>query len=251
MTDDTKAQPIKVLANATELIEALAKEGTLSPADIAERIGVPRSSAYRLVDGLTAISLVEVLPDGRARLSARWLQLADDARAGLTEWRDAPPVLERLVSRTGQTAFLSVLSDDAAACVDWRQGRGVDVLATKPGHSLPLNAGASGRVMLAFSADSEELLARGAFRSLTPTTLVTLEQLNDDIATTRQQGYAFSDGDVAVGIAGIAVPVLDARGALAGTVSIAGLADSVRERREELATALIEEVGVLQGVTRQ
>jgi hypothetical protein len=34
-------------------------------------------------------------------------------------------------------------------------------------------------------------------------------------------------------------------------VSIAGLADSVRERREELATALIEEVGVLQGVTRQ
>jgi DNA-binding IclR family transcriptional regulator len=250
MTDDIKAQPIKVLANATELIELLAKEGALSPADIAERIGVPRSSAYRLVDGLTAIALVEVLPDGRPRLSARWLQLADDAHAGLTEWRDAPPVLERLVARTGQTAFLSVLSDDAAACIDWRQGRGVDVLATKPGHSLPVNAGASGRVILAYSAEADDLLARGDFRALTPTSLVAPEDLHADIVTTRRQGYAFSDGDVAVGIAGIAVPVLDAGGALAGAVAIAGLADPVRERREELAAALLEEVAILQGVKR-
>ena len=251
MTDDTRAQPIKVLANATELIEVLAAAGALSPADIAERIGVPRSSAYRLVDGLTAIALVEVLPDGRARLSARWLQLADDAHAGLTEWRDAPPVLERLVGRTGQTAFLSVLSDDAAACIDWRQGRGVDVLATKPGHSLPLNAGASGRVMLAFSSESDELLARGQFRRLTPTTLVTPDELRADIDGTRRQGYAFSDGDVALGIAGIAVPVLHADGALAGAVAIAGLAEPVRERREELAAALLEEAAVLQGVRRR
>lgn len=247
---DTKAQPIKVLANATELIEVLAKEGALSPADIAERIGVPRSSAYRLVDGLTAIALVEVLPDGRERLSARWLQLADDAHAGLTEWRDAPPVLERLVSRTGQTAFLSVLSDDAAACIDWRQGRGVDVLATKPGHSLPLNAGASGRVMLAYSEDAEALLARGQFRALTPSSLVSPLQLHADMEMTRRQGYAFSDGDVAIGIAGIAVPVLDAHGALAGAVAIAGLVEPVRERREELAAGLIEEAAVLQGVKR-
>lgn len=245
-----RVQPIKVLSNATELIEVLAQAGPLSPADIAERVGIPRSSAYRLVDGLMAISLAETLPDGRARLSARWLQLADAARGGMTEWSDAPPVLERLVSRTGQTAFLSVLWQDSAACIDWRQGRGIDVLATKPGHLLPLNAGASGRVILAFSRDSETLLERGRFRALTPTTLTTPDELHADIAENRRQGYAFSDGDVAVGIAGIAAPVLDANGDLAGAVAIAGLAETFHERREEFAAELIEQVAPLQGIRR-
>ena len=87
-------------------------------------------------------------------------------------------------------------------------------------------------------------------RRTTPTSLVTPEELRTDMAMTRQQGYAFSDGDVAVGIAGIAVPVLDADGALAGAVAIAGLADPVRERLAELALALTEEVAVLQRVKR-
>lgn len=244
-------QPIKVLSNATELIEVLAQGGPLSPAELAERIGIPRSSAYRLVDGLTAIALAEVLPDGRVRLSARWLQLADATRKGMTEWSDAPPVLERLVTRTGQTAFLSVLWDDAAACIDWRQGRGIDVLATKPGHSLPLNAGASGRVMLAFSRDSEALLQRGDFRKLTSTSLTTIDELRRDIAQTREQGFVLSDGDVAVGIAGIAVPVMDASGELAGTVAIAGLAAIYREHTADLVAALVDEVSALQGVSRR
>ena len=47
-----------------------------------------------------------------------------------------------------------------------------------------------------------------------------------------------------------AVPVLDADGALAGAVAIAGLADPVRERLAELALALTEEVAVLQRVKR-
>ncbi len=247
---EKRSEPIKVLANATELIEVLAAGGPLSPAETAERMGIPRSSAYRLIDGLTAVSLAELLPDGRVRLSARWLHLADAARDGMTEWSDATPVLERIVARTGQTAFLSVLSDGAAVCIDWRQGRGIDVLATKPGRSLPLNAGASGRVMLAYSRDSEALLEAGGFVQMTATSLTTVEQLREDIATTRHQGYTLSDGDVAVGIAGIAMPVLDGTGDLAGTVSIAGLAEAYRERRDEFVATLTEELAVLQHVHR-
>lgn len=246
----TRSEPIKVLAKATELIEVLAAEGPLSPAEAAERMGIPRSSAYRLVDGLTAAALAELLDDGRVRLSARWLSLADVARDSMTEWSDATPVLEQLVARTGQTAFLSVLSDAAAVCIDWRQGRGIDLLATKPGRSLPLNAGASGRVMLAYSRDSEALLEGGRFIRMTETSLITVEELREDIATTRRQGYVLSDGDVAAGIAGIAMPVLDDAGDLAGTVAIAGLADVFRENTETLAATVADELAVLQGIHR-
>ena len=40
--------------------------------------------------------------------------------------------------------------DDHAVCVDWAQGRGINVLILKPGRWLPLHAGAAGRVTLAY-----------------------------------------------------------------------------------------------------
>ncbi len=245
-----RSGPMKVLANATELIEVLAQDGPLTGAAIAARMDIPRSSAYRLLDGLAAISLITQMADGRARLSSRWLRLADTTRRSLHEWDDTSAVLDRLVERTGQTAFLSVLADDAAFCVDWSQGRGIDILATRPGRSLPLNAGASGRAMLAFSSQSEQLLQTVDFRRLTDTTLVATGELQADVELTRRQGYAYSDGDAAVGIAGLAVPVFDDTGDLAGTVSIAGLAQPFRDHTVALAATLLEETAGLQNRKR-
>jgi len=241
---------MRVLANAAELIEVLAPEEPLTAAVIAQRMDIPRSNAYRLLDGLAAISLVSPLGDGRVRLSSRWLHLADAARQGMHEWDDASPVLDRLVERTGQTAFLSVLADDAAFCIDWVQGPGIDILATRPGRSLPLNAGASGRVMLAFSNRSGELLSTTHFTALTATTLVDPDVLRADVELTRAQGFVFSDEDAAAGITGIAVPVFDDGHELAGTVSIAGLTPSFHGRAEELTAVLIDETSSLQGRPR-
>jgi IclR family acetate operon transcriptional repressor len=241
---------MKVLSNATDLINILARVGPMTAAALAHELDLPRSSAYRLIDGLTAISLIAPVGDGKVRLASRWLQLADATRRAMHEWDDASAVLAQLAHRTGQTAFLSVLSDSAAFCVDWCQGRGIDILATKPGRSLPLNAGASGRVMLAFSENSEHLLTNTPFRAATPETMVNIEQLRADVELTRKQGYSFSDGDAAVGIAGLAVPIFNDVNELAGTVSIAGLARPFRERTEEFARVLVEESAQLQGRPR-
>ncbi len=217
------AAPIRVIANAVEFIETLAANGPLSPVDMAERAGIPRSSAYRLIDGLAAISLVEPLSDGRVRLSARWLQLADAAQRALTEWSGASDALEGLVERTGQTAFLSVLVDGVAVCVDWRRGRGVDVLALKPGRVLPLHAGAAGRVMLAYAVDLEEYLAAAPFPAITPYTLVDADALRQDVEKTKEQGYVLSEQDVSIGISAVGVPVFRADDTVAGCLSIGGL----------------------------
>ncbi len=49
---------IRVLANADAVIRALAHDGSQSPAEIAETVGIPRSTVYRLTEGLAAIGLV-------------------------------------------------------------------------------------------------------------------------------------------------------------------------------------------------
>jgi IclR family acetate operon transcriptional repressor len=184
-------------------------------------------------------SLTESLPDTRVRLTARWLTLSDAARAGMSEWGSAATVLRELAESTSLTSYLTVLRDGAAMCVDWAPARAIDILALRPGRSLPLHAGAAGRTLLAFGVDAEAYLGGAPFPALTERTLVTAGQLRDDLVRTRQRGFAVSDGDVTAGIGAIGVPVLDAAGAVVGCLSLGGLADELLGRREELVALLL------------
>ena len=231
--------PMKLLANAREVIELLSVRGPSSPAEIAEQLGTPRSSVYRLVEGLAAVNLVSIGADGQAELHLKWLHLADAARSAMSEWSSAQAALEGLAEQTGQTAFLSVPVGREAVCVDWAPGRGIGVLVLRPGGSLPLYAGGAGRVVLAFGTDDlEQALTEMERPKLTPWTKTTREELLDDVETSRRQGYVHSDQDVTTGIGAIAVPVFGPRGQLSGCLSLAGLATDVSASIEAFVAAL-------------
>lgn len=224
------ARPIKMLSKAWAVIDVLAERGALTPAMLSQELDIPRPSVYRLVDGLQAIELVEPAPEGRVRLSRRWLHLADAGLAGLSEWGGAAAVLDDLVERTGQTAFLSVPRGGRAVCIRWAQGRGVEVLALRPGGVLPFHAGAAGRVLLAHLSDDriDEVLAAAPFAALTSSTLTDVQEVREDIAVTRSRGYCLSVEDVTPGIAALGVPVRNG-GVVVGAVSIGGLVDEISE----------------------
>lgn len=236
MTSSTRP-PIKTITNAVDLIDALAAFGPLSPAEAAERIGVPRSTTYRLVDSLSAAGLLEAVAGGKVRLSTGWLQLAAGARAALTEWDGADEVLRKLSDRTGQTSFLSVRDGDHAMCVEWCRGPSIEVLTLKRGRALPLHAGASGRVLLAFTGDLDSYLANAPFERLTDATLTEAGELRADAELTRQRGYAHAEQDVSIGIDSMGVPIYSGS-EVTGCVSIAGLARAFRGHLREFRAQL-------------
>jgi DNA-binding IclR family transcriptional regulator len=228
-----------ILQRSSNLVQLLAETGPLSMADAAEQIGMPRPSLYRLSDALTQARLVEPTADGRLRVGLRWLRLADAARAGMTEWAGARMVLDDLASTTGQTVYLSVPRADRAVCIDWSRGRGVSVLALKPGRTLPLYAGAAGRVTLAFRPEPlEEYLHGAPFSPFTEHTLTRASELRADVAATRNRGYSVSDEDVTPGIGALGVPLTN-DGAFQGALSIAGIAEELRAERDAFTAALV------------
>lgn len=222
-------KPIRLLANTLEVVNALAERGPLTPAEIAEAVGIPRSSVYRLVEGLREIGLAENRGDGPVALSKRWLHLSGMARAGLSEWDGADRILADVAEATGQTAFLTVPRGDEAVCVDWAQAGGIGLLVLKPGRSLPLHAGAGGRVILALgNGDREAFLQRAPLPAFTAKTLTTRAQLEQDMALTREKGFVLSDEDVTPGIGATGVPIVGADGELRGCLSIGGLIAPIR-----------------------
>ena len=237
MSED--GRPMGMVRRSAEVVQLLAARGALSIAEVAEQVEMPRASVYRLTEALVQARLVEVGSDGRARVSRRCLRLSDSTRAGLQEWSAAREVLDALSDRTGQTTYLSVPVGGQALCIDWSRGRGISVLALKPGRTLPLHAGAAGRATLAYRSEPvEDYLAHAPFPVLTPYTLTTAEELWKDVRATQERGYSISDEDVTIGIGALGVPLWTQAGALRGTLSLAGLAAEVRGRHPELVTAL-------------
>ena len=105
------------------------------------------------------------------------------------------------------TSFLSVVSGTELVCVECAQGHAIDSLILRPGRVLPLHAGAAGRVALAYfeDADAERYLAGAPFPAYNENTLVSVEQLREDIRLTRERGYALSDEDVTLGVGAVGV----------------------------------------------
>lgn len=228
------AEPIKSLAKAHAIIDLLRSEGPLTPSAVADGIAVPRSSAYRLIDGLRAIDLVASRPDGTVDLSQRWLHLADASREARSEWTGAREVLTGLARETGFTAYLAVPRSGAAVCVEWARGRGIELLILRPGGSLALNAGAASRALRAHLPAAE----RGVAESYTPFTLTEPQALAADAASTREQGFVIAVDDVTVGITSVGVPVRDTRDAAIASLSVGGLSSDLREIAEEMIAPL-------------
>lgn len=228
-----------VLDNATRLIDALVDHGPLTASEIAEHIGIPRPTAYRLVEALLAVDLVRSLSDGRTSLSLRWLHLSDAAR-GVLVGAQTHQVLTELSELTGQTTFLTVPRGQTAVCIDWAQGRGIELLLLRPGRELPLYAGAAGRVTLSGLTEPalEEYLARAPFPAYTPRTITEADALRADIATTRDQGHCLSDEDVTPSIGALGVPLFDSGGMLTACLSLAGAARDIVRRRAEFVDRL-------------
>jgi DNA-binding IclR family transcriptional regulator len=229
-----------ILQRSSSVIQLLAQRGPLSIAEVAEEIGMPRPSVYRLTDALTQSRLVESSADGKLRVSLRWLKLSDAARAGMREWSHARALLDGLASQTGQTVFLSVPQADRAICIDWSPGRGVSVVALKPGRTLPLYAGAAGRVTLAYRPEPlEDYLDAAPFPAMTEHTLCTARELRADVEGILSRGYSVSDEDVTLGIGALGAPLINQDGKFLGVLSLGGLAEDLRVCQKVLSANLL------------
>ncbi|MBB4660451.1 IclR family transcriptional regulator [Conexibacter arvalis] len=227
MSRDGQAQSsVKVLSKAVAVLDVLARERELTPAELAERLDEPRSTLYRVIAALEEHDLVQ--PGGRRgsfQLGLRLFTLGsavarrfDDVRAA------ALPAMERLHERTGQTVFLTVRRGFEALCVERLDGDLVGVMILPVGGTVPLHGGANARALLAFEPPElwEEYLDAGPLERFTPSTETTRAGLTGQLRKIRDDGYSISDQDVIPGIASIGAPVFDHEQRVRASISLSG-----------------------------
>lgn len=214
----------------------------ISAAEVAAEMGVARSTAYRYLQSLVGSGFLEESDSGRFRLGRRIMELARLARRGIGLSEAARPVMRRLAAATGETVLLTRLAGSAVICLEREEAEHQTVRITyERGQVLPVNAGASAFVLLAWmdERELEALLTTANLHPLTPATITAKEALRERLAQTAAQGYGLSRGELDEDVLGVAAPVRDPRRRIVAAISVAAVASRVPEAR---IPALSEEV---------
>jgi len=221
---------IAVLAKATSVLESLASHGEVSPARLAELIGEPRSTVYRLLFTLQQLGYIE--PGGHRgtyRLTLKLFDLGSAVIARFDERSAALPVMQRLHDEIGETVFLCVRRGFQAVCIERINGARVMLLEMRLGGSLPLHMGAAPRCLIAFEPEGTwaEYLDAIVLEARTPFTLVTPEAIIGELRATRERGYSISEQDVTPGVVSVGAPIFDHAGRVCASLSVGGLREII------------------------
>lgn len=158
-------------------------------------------------------------PPTRWEVTAHILALAYAAYGSDDLRRRARPVLERLRDETGETVLLVVPDIHNFVIADVVESRQVLRLVPHVGDLVTARNTATGRAMLPYMNDEQQLAMLG--ETIDETLLASFE-------TTRAQGYAVSEGEINVGATNIAAPIFELSGRPIAAVLVCGPRERVQ-----------------------
>ena len=191
---------------------------------IASAVGIPRSTAYHLLDVMIEEGFVVHLPEEhRYGLGVASFEVGSGYARQEPLQRIARRALAALVDLVGQSAHLAVLHGRDVLYVLEERAPGRPPLVTDVGVRLPAHLTASGRAILAalppsqvraLYPDRSSFVDRHGVGPASPSALRSL------LVETRQRGYALEDGEVTPGFASVAAVVVDHTGHPAAGVAV-------------------------------
>jgi DNA-binding IclR family transcriptional regulator len=206
----------------------------MSLSEMARRIGVTRSSAFRLVHTLQRLGYLEREDETKNyRLGARVMSLGYSFLASKDIAELARPDLERLRAETRCSTHLGIL-DGAEVVYIARFAAHQPVSATiAVGARLPAHATTMGRIILAHLPDAylNDHFGGRPLARFGPQTPGTLDELRAVLAADRRRGYALSHSNFEAGIASIAAPVYGVKGDVAAAINVSTPENAIDAQR--------------------
>ncbi|WP_431792247.1 IclR family transcriptional regulator [Microbacterium paraoxydans] len=194
MSERPAAPASQTLSRGIRILEVLADaRGSLTIDDIARRLEVHRSIAYRLLRTLEDHGLVTRDASGAVSLGARMAALAAGVAHDLQA--EALPELTAIANELGMTCFLAVL--DGAECITLASvepRHAVASVAQRPGARHSVTVGAPGKAILAQLDGAEVPVA------ISPA-------LRADVDSAAARSYATSHDEVIPTVQSVAVPL--------------------------------------------
>lgn len=219
----------------------------LTFADLQEASGLAKSTTSRMLAALERGALLERDSDGSyVAGSLFWLYAArHDPWEELV--RLARPAMEQIGEETSETVHLSVTRGEKVVQVAQVDSR--YLLGTRDWTEIdvPAHTSALGKVFFAWGTLP---LPEGPLERLTDATITDTAGLRRDGARARKRGWTVTDGELEVGLTGVAVPVYGTRGDVVAALGVSGPTPRLEDRLDQLGKHLSSHAAELSQLLR-
>lgn len=183
------------------LAELESREQGATIRDLVQRLKLPRTTIYRILNTLQLHEVVRRDGEGAYQLGRRLVRLAAHVpqRSGEEAFIAlAKPFLDALSARLGEGTKLSVIDAEGVIVLATAQGRRQYALSVTSGRRTTVNGGAASKLLLASLPDPEldAWLARPLI-GFTAKTVTDPKRLRTELYRIRRQGWAQDKGESA------------------------------------------------------
>jgi len=210
--------------------------------DVAEELGIAKSSAHDLMSSLTQIGLLSQTDEGRYRLGWKVVELSETLLATTELRTEARPVMEQLMHVYQETLHLAILEKGKVVYLDKLEGKQtIRVELTGLGTHLYPHCSGLGKVLLAHLPWScvEAIIKEQGLPRFTDQTITVPEQLQIELTKVRECGYAYDLGEIIPDLRCVAAPIRNYSGKVVAAISMSVPAYRFERSHETYRTAIV------------
>lgn len=251
-SDAAKAStsPVQSVDRAISVLELLARNGEAGITEIADELGVHKSTASRLVGALENRSLVEQLGErGKYAIGFGVVRLAGAATGRMDLAKLGNQTCQMLADDLGETVNIAVADDGLAINISQAYGSASVTAQNWTGRRTPLHATSSGKVLLAYlPSPARDELVHGHLSEYTPKTTTVPDELDSELDRIVEDGYAACFEEFELGLHAVAVPIFGSGGEVIAAMSASGPSYRLsRQRIRQLVNPMAEAAAELSG----
>ncbi|WP_126661825.1 IclR family transcriptional regulator [Haloterrigena salifodinae] len=242
MVSESQHRPVETVETAFDIVDVLKRDDGAGITDIADELGLAKSTVHRHVKTLESRGLL-VREGDVYRISTWFLDYGIHVRNRHRLYDVARPKVDELAAETNEKVW----------CVIEERGMGVHIYGAEGRHSVKTHARigqrtylhqfAAGKAILAHLPDDriESILEDYGLAAQTDQTITERDTLYDQLATIRDRGYAFNREESVIGVHAVGAPIRNESGTAIGAISVAGPANRLRDdlMTEELPSLLL------------
>ena len=233
VSTESQGTTVQALDRGLTLLKVLSKESRATLTDLSLRIGMPPSSAYRLLNTMQKHGFAEfdeATQEWMVGVEAFRIGSAFTQRTNLVE--ASRETMHRLMEETGETSNLAISDNGEVVFVSQVETQHPIRAFFPPGARSAMHASGIGKALLAelAKADVEKILTSKGLEEFTDKTLTSPDALFADLTATKERGWSFDDEERHPGMRCVAAPIYNAFGEAVAGVSVSGPTVRMSER---------------------
>jgi DNA-binding IclR family transcriptional regulator len=219
----------------------------LTLSEIAESLKLSVNFVYRVTQSLVSHGYLVRDAEKRFSVGSAMLKLCQPVVDDVPLTEAALPAMRWLSDQTGEAAHLGILSGSEGIVLERVIGRAMIKFYVERGTRFPLHTSGPGKVMLAFTPDSErdEIISGMKFERFQPWTISNRKEFLKCLDAVRINGFATDVGEHLEGHHCLAAPIFNTEGHAIASLWITGPSQRLSEERMAKLAAVVKQAGAM------